>query len=401
MNDANGFSDVDIRVENSTEPGRYPVAIDSSAGDASGTLVLNVADETLQQALQAIENSQTDESFFLKFGRRLFEALLPDQVAMMFRTALGHARGAGDRLRVRLRLRPPELSALPWEFLYDPQPDLFLAISSNVILSRYVVDAASFAKPMTVTPPLRVLVAFSSPPDLPALNLEQERALLTKATRRAVDEKRLELHFLDHTTNASLRSALRDTKPHVFHFAGHGHFDGQRGYLLFEDEFGEATKISDRALREFFEDAPEAKLVVLNACQGAAASAGDAFSGLAPNLVQRGLPAVVAMRYPVPDRAALIFAREFYEALTQPTPTAVDVAAAAGRRAIYQDLGPDGRNWGIPNVYLRAEDGNIFAPPAAAEEEQESSGVTISNISNSNINIGSLAGRDIKGKSDA
>ena len=400
MSDSTGFSDVDIRVENSMEPGRYPVAIDSSAGDASGTLALNLADESLKQALQAIENSQTDESFFLKFGRRLFEALLPDQVAMMFRTAFGHARGAGDRLRVRLRLRPPELSALPWEFLYDPQPDLFLAISSNVVLSRYVVDAASFAKPMTVTPPLRVLAAFSSPPDLPALNLELERNLLMKATRRAVDEKRLELHFLDHTTNASLRSALRDTKPHVFHFAGHGHFDGQRGYLLFEDEYGDATKISDRVLREFFEDAPEAKLVVLNACQGAA-SAGDAFSGLAPNLVQRGLPAVVAMRYPVPDRAALIFAREFYEALTQPTPTAVDVAAAAGRRAIYQDLGPDGRSWGIPNVYLRAEDGNIFAPPAAAEEEQESGGVTISNISNSSINIGNLAGRDIKGKSDA
>lgn len=400
MNDANGFSDVDIRVENSTELGRYPVAIDSSAGDASGTLALNLADESLQQALQAIENSQTNESFFLKFGRRLFEALLPDQVAMMFRAALGHARGAGDRLRVRLRLRPPELSALPWEFLYDPQPDLFLAISSNVVLSRYVVDAASFAKPMTIKPPLRVLAAFSSPPDLPALNLEQERALLTKATRRAVDEKRLELHFLDHTTNASLRSALRDTQPHVFHFAGHGHFDGQRGYLLFEDEYGDATKISDRVLREFFEDAPDAKLAVLNACQGAAASAGDAFSGLAPNLVQRGLPAVVAMRYPVPDRAALIFAREFYEALTQPTSTAVDVAAAAGRRAIYQDLGPDGRSWGIPNVYLRAEDGNIFAPPAA-EEEQETGGVTIGNISNSSINIGNLAGRDIKGKSDA
>jgi hypothetical protein len=400
MNDANAFSDVDIRVENSTEPGRYPVAIETAAGDASGTLALNLADESLKQALQAIENSRTDEGFFLQFGRRLFEALLPDQAAMMFRTALGQARGAGNRLRVRLRLRPPELSALPWEFLYDPQQDLFLAISSNVVLSRYVVDAASFAKPMKIKPPLRVLVAFSSPPDLPALNLELERNLLTKATRRAVDEKRLELHFLDHTTNASLRSALRDTQPHVFHFAGHGHFDGQRGYLLFEDEYGDATKVSDRVLREFFEDAPEAKLAVLNACQGAAASAGDAFSGLAPNLVQRGLPAVVAMRYPVPDQAALIFAREFYEALTQPTPTAVDAAAAAGRRAIYQDLGPDGRSWGIPNVYLRAEDGNIFASPAV-EEEKESGGVTISNISNSNINIGNLAGRDIKGKSDA
>lgn len=376
MSEPSGFSDVDIRVGNSLEPGRYPVTIETAAGDASGALLLKLADASFQRDLQAIEDGETDEDLFLAFGERLFDALLPGPVAAAFRSALGHAHGEGKRLRVRLRLRPPELSALPWEFLYDPQQDLFLGISSRTVLSRYVIDAPAFVEPMAVTPPLRLLVAFSSPTDVMPLHLDREREVVTQASQRAVDAGRLQLHFLDHTTNAALRSALRDVKPHIFHFVGHGEFDGKRGYLLFEDDAGKSRRVRDRTLREFFEDAPEVKLAVLNACQGATSAAGQAISGLAPYLVQRGLPAVVAMRYPIPDDTAIVFAREFYEALTQETPTAVDVAVAAGRRAIYQDVDPDRPDWGIPNVFLRAESGTIFAPPKT-EADQAAGGTKV------------------------
>ncbi|MBI3362747.1 MAG: CHAT domain-containing protein [Chloroflexi bacterium] len=401
MGESSGFTDVDIRAENSQEVGRYPVSIETTAGDASDTLLLDPADESFQNDLAAIESGKTPEDFFLKFGERLFTALMPDPVAATFRAALGRARGESKRLRVRLRLRPPELSALPWEYLYDPQQDLFLAISSNTVLSRYVVNAPAFAEPTAVTPPLRLLVAFASPSELPPLDIEKEREWVTKATQRAADAKRLELHFVDHLTTPALRSALRDVRPHIFHFVGHGEFDEGHGYLIFEDDYQDAQRIRDRTLREFFEDAPDTKLVVLNACNGATSAAGQAISGLAPFLVQRGLPAVVAMRYPVPDRAALVFAREFYEALTQETPTGIDVAAAAGRRAIYQDFSPDRRDWGVPNVYLRAEDGTIFAPPKAAEAAvtekpagKQEGGVNFSGIGG-NISIGGdLVGRD-------
>ncbi len=371
-----GFSEVDIRVGDSLEPGRYPVAVETAAGDASDTLRLDLSDEPLRRHLQAIEGGETDEGSLLAFGERLFDALLPGPVAATFRAAVGHAHGEGKRLRVRLRLRPPELTALPWEFLYDPQQGLFLGISGQTVLSRYVVDAPAFAEPMAVTPPLRLLVAFSSPADVMPLSIDRERQVVQQATQKAAAAGRLALRFLDHTTNAGLRSALRDFRPHVFHFVGHGAFDGHRGYLLFEGEAGKSRRVRDSTLREFFEDAPDTKLVVLNACQGATSSAGQAISGLAPYLVQRGLPAVVAMRYPIPDDTAIVFAREFYEALTQETPTAVDVAVAAGRRAIYQDVDPDRPDWGIPNVFLRAEDGTIFAPPQT-EADQAAAGTSV------------------------
>lgn len=389
MGEPDGFLDVDIRVGDSQEPGRYPVTAETAAGDASDTLRLDPADEAFLRDLQAIENGDTDERFFLAFGGRLFNALLPGPVAATFRAAMGRAQGEAKRLRVRLRLRPPELSALPWEFLYDPQQDLFLGISSHIVLSRYVVDAPAFLEPMAVSPPLRLLTAFSSPSDVMPLDLDRERQVITRSVQKAVGAGRLELHFLDRTTNVSLRSALREVKPHIFHFVGHGVFDGQRGYLLFEDDAGKSRRVRDRTLREFFEDAPSTKLVVLNACQGAASSAGQAISGLAPYLVQRGLPAVVAMRYPIPDDTAVVFVREFYEALTQEPLTAVDVAVAAGRRAIFQDVDPDRPDWGIPNVFLRAEDGTIFAPPSA-DAEQATGGTKVQVGDISDVSGGSV-----------
>ena len=389
MNESSGFSRIDIRVGDSPEPGRYPVAIDTPAGDASGTLLLDPANEPFRRDLQTIEDGETDKDLFFALGEQLFKALLPAPVAATFRTALGVARGAGKRLRVRLHLRPPELSALPWEFLYDPQQDLFLGISSQIVLSRYVVDAPAFKEPLAVRPPLRLLAAFSSPGDVMPLDLEREREALTQATQRAVEAGRLELHFLEHITTARLRSALRDVKPHIFHFVGHGEFDGKAGYLLFENESGKTRRVRDRTLREFFADSPDTKLVVLNACQGASTSAGQAVSGLAPYLVQRGLPAVVAMRYPIPDSAAITFAREFYEALTHETPAAVDVAVADGRRAIYQDVDPNRLDWGIPNIFMRADDGMIFTPPPS-KAEQTTGGTSIQVGDISGVSGGSL-----------
>ncbi len=397
MSERGGFADADIRVGNGVAAGRYPVAIETAAGDASDFLLLDPDEASLRRDLEVIATGETDEDFFLAFGGRLFDALLPGPVAAVFRAALGRAHGDGQRLRLRLRLRPPELSALPWEFLYDPQQDLLVGISSRIVLSRYVVDAPAFQEPMAVPPPLRLLVSFSGPSGVMPLDFDRERQVLTQATQRAVEAGRLALHWLEHTTNAALRAALRDVRPHIWHFVGHGEFDGQHGCLLFEDEAGKARRVRDRTLREFFQDAPDTKLAVLNACQGATTATGRAISGLAPNLVQRGLPAVVAMRYPIPDDTAIVFAREFYQALTHEMPAAVDMAVADGRRAIYQDIDPDRPDWGIPNVFLRADDGAVFAA-SQADAAQAGGGtrVQVGDISNVSGGTVIVAGGDVK-----
>jgi hypothetical protein len=52
------------------------------------------------------------------------------------------------------------------------------------------------------------------------------------------------------------------------------------------------------------------RLVVLNACEGGRASVEDPFAG-SPAPGAAGLPAVVAMQFPITDAAAVTFASEF------------------------------------------------------------------------------------------
>ena len=97
--------------------------------------------------------------------------------------------------------------------------------------------------------------------------------------------------------------------------------------------------------------------MLLNSCEGARGSAHDVFSSTAAILVRRGLPAVVAMQYEITDRAAVEFARSFYEALAEGLP--VDAAVAEARKAISLAV-TNTVEWGTPVLYMRAPQGAIF-----------------------------------------
>jgi hypothetical protein len=81
-------------------------------------------------------------------------------------------------------------------------------------------------------------------------------------------------------------------------------------------------------------------------------------TGVAPNLVQRGLPAVVAMQYEILDATAKQFADEFYRALALGWP--VDAAMQTTRNSISIEVGSDKPDFATPVLYMRAKDGVIL-----------------------------------------
>jgi len=341
----------------------YPTrVISASAGEAQGILSFNSASDDIQRALTRIKTEETNEELFVSLGRTLFQQLFKGEIEDIYRASLGYARAQGKGLRIRLRLEPPELGAIPWEYLYDELNDLFLAVSPETPITRYI-QVPEPLRSITIHPTLKVLAVISNPINLakyglPELDAESEKQVLSQALEEWQREGLVQLEFLDHAVASEIREKLRRYQPHIFHFIGHGAFRDDKAYLVIEDDDRQLRLITDRTFREFFLGSDFTKLVVLNACQSATSSSTQPMVGLAPNLVRRGLPAVVAMQYSIYDDTAIKFSREFYRALAVGFP--VDTAISEARRGIYIDCGAERRDWGIPVLFMRAPDGVIL-----------------------------------------
>jgi CHAT domain-containing protein len=132
----------------------------------------------------------------------------------------------------------------------------------------------------------------------------------------------------------------------VFHFIGHGVFENNKGSIALEDQDGKYKLLDDEGFANFFLGNRNLGLAVLNSCQGAAVSENQVFAGIAPNLVRRGIPAVVAMQYSILDTTAKVFADEFYRTLALGWP--IDAAIQTTRNAISIEVGIDKPDFATP-----------------------------------------------------
>ncbi len=303
-----------------------------------------------------------------EFGGRLFDAVFDRGLGECLRSNLRTANAQGARLRLRLRLTgAPELADLPWEYLYNPDRDHFFALSERTPLVRYL-ELPEPVRALAVTPPLRVLVLIASPQDYPRLDVEREWANLQRALDDLLRAGRVVLERLDVATLGQLQRRLWRGQYHVFHFIGHGGFDDREGegLLVLEDEHERGHRVSSQRIGQLLYDHDPLRLAVLNACEGARSSHSDPFAGMAQRLVQQGVPAVIAMQSEITDRAAIVFAHEFYQAVANGHP--VDAALTATRQIINAEV--NDVEWGAPVLYMRAPDGRIFDIQGGADAAQ-------------------------------
>ncbi|HET7738036.1 MAG TPA: CHAT domain-containing protein, partial [Tepidiformaceae bacterium] len=390
---------LDFELEVDIGTGReYPVSVvRSPAGEARATMVFPFDTLALRNHLQALEiallrSSGTyrraappEGAAVQEFGKALFAALLPSDIRGRYVVSREKAAAQGKGLRLKLRVRPPELAALPWEFLYDPDEADYICLSRSTPLVRYL-EMPGAAQPLAIAPPLRVLAMVSSPSDMQSLDTARERQRVDEAMKDLVAAGRVELHWLEGQTWRHLQEAMWGGPWHVFHFIGHGGFDtnSESGLLVLADDQGRAHKMTAEQVALLLNDHESLRLVLLNSCDGARAGDEDIFSSSAATLIRRGIPAVLAMQYEITDAAAIEFSRTFYRATAHGMP--VDAAVAEARRAIRIGLGGS-LEWGTPVLYMRSGDGRLFdlqgdpvavatppeepPPPMPAEDELE------------------------------
>lgn len=292
-------------------------------------------------------------------GKRLFDAVFADEIKVAYGSSAQIAASQGAGLRIRLRLNDvPELADVPWELLHDGQD--FVALSNQRALVRYL-ELPQAIKPLPVTPPLRALVILSSPRDYPALDVAGEWQRLNDALADVVSTGLFEIELLDGATLAALQKQLRQNEYHILHFSGHGDFNATapeetQGALVFQDESGAGQRVDAIALARLLRDHASMRLVVLNACESAQASARNAFTGAAQTLMRQTIPAVIAMQFPITDEAAQVFAKTLYGALAD----RYSIDAALGETRVALANQASDLEWATPVLFTRVDDGNLF-----------------------------------------
>jgi CHAT domain len=371
------YLELEVKISPRGE-GVYAVSVlGSPAGETNATLELTPSDSAFRDRLRLVEAARgagSGRSFAparpegppleplrsaQELGRDLFAALTREKTLYAcYHTSLVQARGQGKGLRLRLRIEAPDLAALPWEYLFDPDfKQDYLSLSRETPIVRHL-EVALPIEPLTLEPPIRILGMVGARHGLDVAREQEQMAL---AIEHLTDKGVVRLQWVGGHTWRDLSEALQEGPWHIFHFIGHGGFDEAtgEGLVLLDAEAGgsEPHRLPARDLGTLLADHAPLKLAVLNACEGARSSETSLHSSSGAILASRGLPAVVSMQYEISDRAAIEFARTFYDSLADGD--AVDTAVSEARQAIKMALG-DNLEWGTPVLHLRARDGTLF-----------------------------------------
>ncbi|HKH47576.1 MAG TPA: CHAT domain-containing protein, partial [Thermoanaerobaculia bacterium] len=271
-----------------------------------------------------------------------------EKVLALFRLALGEAAV----LHLRLRIEDSGLAALPWELLYDPVYRRFLATWPRTLLSRGS-SLVELVRELRAPEPLRLLAIFPRSSGLDTQRERDELLRLERETRGRIAVRSLE----GRATLSAFRDALRGEDIHLIHFAGHAVADGgDEGAALWLDrEQGELPeRFPAASLARLLEAQPNLRLVVLNACYGAA------LVGLAHELLKCGIPAVVGMQASIVNSQALKLTTELYRELAcGREPGQIEQAVTRARSVLLQDH-PHSPVFANPVLYLRAPTGSLW-----------------------------------------
>lgn len=148
----------------------------------------------------------------------------------------------------------------------------------------------------------RILILAANPTDTGRLRLNEEVREIQEGLQRSAFREHFDITSCWAVRTDDLRRALLASDPHIVHFSGHG--EGEDGLVL-ENAYGRAKLVSTKALTRLFKQFHNIQCVLLNACYSEVQA--DALATLGPY--------VIGMGRSIGDRAAIEFAKGFYDGL--------------------------------------------------------------------------------------
>ncbi|MCB8944591.1 MAG: CHAT domain-containing protein [Ardenticatenaceae bacterium] len=364
------YENLDIHIGFATTHQQYPVTVAYSEGggrtEKPYPLTIPLDDFAFTDPIDFVQDLIADSQEALDVGQQLAGLLFQGDVRDMFIARWTLAEQEQRRLRIRLRVDPPELSRLPWELCYfTGNIKNYFALNLQTPLVRYIAQPSDEGEVEAVPEQVKVLLAIANPHN--DLKVAEEEAYIQQALKPLAEAGRVKLMVERDVNWFSLQQALNREQPHVLHFVGHGDFVDEQGVLvLHQRNEGDDGRLPAAGIKPLVRGVKESlKVVFLNACHSGKAGMKRAARGVAQAIIEAGVPAVVAMQTKVPDAIAADFARIFYEQLAGAEP--LDVAVTQMR--IGANAG--GYFGCIPILFMRdSGEARVWRPREAAQEKE-------------------------------
>jgi hypothetical protein len=285
------------------------------------------------------------------------------------RLAFRHARTAaasreGLRIRLSIQTSAPELHAVRWETLRDPDTGFPLLTQAGIWFSRFLSAEDFRLRQLRDQDTLQTLIVIANPSDIqskwgqPELQPDDEYDKAVRAIRTHADPGAREITVRRLSTKATLYniiSDLRDSYSDVVYLACHGTLteDGEPRLLL-ENDLGTGEMVRGEQLVERLSGMSERpRLVVLTSCQSAGGRSGLALGAIGPRLAHAGIPSVIAMQGDVTVKSIDKFMPRLFRELA--TDGQIDRAMAVARSDIRDEA-----DWWMPALFMRSRTGCLW-----------------------------------------
>ncbi len=308
-----------------------------------------------------IAEESTSLTTLVHLGQTLHNELFKGQLHDSWVTAQGVAQNRQDLLRLRIGIRDSRLQQLPWEALHaGTRP---LATGTDVIFSRYILNrrqihSSSAVQSSAAGQVLRILMVIAAPNDQERLELKQEvhhlqlelHPQIADASDSSVD---IQLKILEQPGRAELTQELERGNYQALHYAGHSNLGNAGGDLyLVSRQTGLTERLSGEDLAGLLVN-NGVKLAVFNSCRGGYSSGSEEGwqeRNLAQALINRGMPAVIAMTERIPDHVAITFTQLLYRNLKKGQ--AIDLSLNRTRQGLISAYGSHQFYWVLPTLYM-------------------------------------------------
>lgn len=346
------------------------------------------------------------------WGAQLFRAVFASRTANRLFDAFQDQEDAARLLTISAS--HPQILALPWELLRDPDGGYLVDETPRISIRRRVANLAGGREPFRPNPKDRVRILFvvSRPKDAGFLDPRSDpRAVLDAVEQEAAGQ--VEVEFLRPATLEALKERLENSRRpavDIVHFDGHGVFlsdsddpgrdrqtrpiapvrehpepVGNMGYLLFEDEDGRGRTRSAEEVGAML-NRKKVGLMVLSACQSAKTLGEDPLGNVAARLTHAGIPSVLAMTHSVLVETTRRLFAQFYKHLARGTGVGAALDNARQHLYLHPERGERQRgqqrvtlklyDWFLPALYQAGGDGPLLTPERQSEPESESAAFT-------------------------